>query len=99
MLSDAPRLSVDWSTHLGRLVAQVSRRWGLTTRQRRVLELVAHGRTNKQLAAMLGISERTAEIHLHNITQRARLQGRSELLAALLRSALECGCHGGLPLE
>lgn len=80
---------LDWSKRLAELVGQVSRRWGLTARQRRVLDLVARGKTNKQVAGSLGISERTAELHIHNITVRARLRGRSELLAALLRAALE----------
>jgi DNA-binding CsgD family transcriptional regulator len=36
----------------------------LTGRQRRILELVASGKTNKEIAASLRISENTVEYHL-----------------------------------
>lgn len=87
--SAACEVTTDWPARLGRLVKHVADRWGLTERQRHVLDLVARGKTNKQVAATLGISERTVEIHIHSITIRAGLQGRNELLAALLRDALE----------
>ena len=79
----------DWSARLAQLVGHASIRWGLTERQRHVLDLIARGKANKQVASTLGISERTVEVHIHNITVRARLHGRSEILAALLRDALE----------
>lgn len=81
--------SGDWSVGFEKLLRRVSTQWGLTERQRDVLDLVARGKTNKEAATVLGISERTVEIHVHHITHRAGLQGRCELLAALLRAALE----------
>jgi len=39
----------------------------LTPRQREIAQLVARGRSNRQIAAELHISERTAENHLRNI--------------------------------
>jgi DNA-binding CsgD family transcriptional regulator len=39
----------------------------LTARQREIAQLVARGRSNRQIAAELHISERTAENHLRNI--------------------------------
>jgi FixJ family two-component response regulator len=36
---------------------------GLSPRQRAVLDLVANGRSNKQIAGDLGISQRTVETH------------------------------------
>ena len=39
----------------------------LTTREREIAELVAAGRTNREVAAQLVLSERTIEAHLRNV--------------------------------
>jgi len=41
----------------------------LTPRQREVLQLIAEGRTMKEVATILGISPRTAESHKYEIMQ------------------------------
>jgi DNA-binding NarL/FixJ family response regulator len=41
----------------------------LTPRQREVLQLIAEGRSSKEIAAILQISLKTAEFHRHNIMQ------------------------------
>ena len=41
--------------------------YGLTRREREVLALVAQGRTNRQIADELFISENTAGVHVSNI--------------------------------
>jgi FixJ family two-component response regulator len=59
----------------------------LTRRESQVLQAVVAGRSNKQIAAELGISVRTAEVH------RARLMAKlgARNLAELLRLAVAAG--------
>lgn len=51
----------------------------LTPRQREVAELVAQGRTNKEIAATLHIAERTAENHIQSILQTLGFRTRSQI--------------------
>ena len=53
----------------------------LTPRQLQVAALVAAGDTNRQLARALGISEKTAEIHLRNIMERLHVPSRAGVAA------------------
>ncbi|MFD9706267.1 ATP-binding protein [Lentzea sp. NPDC059081] len=53
----------------------------LSDRQRVVVELVARGMTNAQVAATLGISHRTVESHVHNVRTALNLSSRAELVA------------------
>ena len=50
----------------------------LTTREREVLKLVASGRANKEIAATLGISERTVKTHISNIFSKLELTDRTQ---------------------
>jgi DNA-binding CsgD family transcriptional regulator len=54
---------------------------GLTTREREVLELVAAGRTNRQIATELFITEKTAGVHVSNILAKLNVHGRTEAAA------------------
>jgi predicted ATPase/DNA-binding NarL/FixJ family response regulator len=54
---------------------------GLTARQLEVADLVAAGRTNRQIARELGISEKTAELHVRNTMQRLGAQNRAGVAA------------------
>lgn len=60
-------------------------RWALTQRQVDVLELVVLGRSNAQIAARLGLSERTVEIHVSALLTRSGRSSRVELVAELWR--------------
>ena len=53
----------------------------LTDRQADVLRLVAAGHTYKEVAAELGLSERTIRYHMAEIMDRLHLDHRSEVLA------------------
>jgi len=55
----------------------------LTQREREVLELVAAGATNRQIAATLGVSEHTAKKYLSQLLSRQGLSRRSEAAALL----------------
>jgi DNA-binding CsgD family transcriptional regulator len=60
-------------------VAKVSRRGVLTARERQVVGLVAEGLTNKEIAARLVITERTAESHLEQIRGKLGLHNRAQI--------------------
>lgn len=65
-------------------VAFGARVWGLTTRQTRVLELVAKGFTNQQIADALRCAKVTVENHLTHIYRRSGARSRADLLAGFL---------------
>jgi Response regulator containing a CheY-like receiver domain and an HTH DNA-binding domain len=50
----------------------------LTERGVEVLSLVGHGRSNKEIATDLGITERTARTHVSNILGKLDLQSRTQ---------------------
>ena len=53
---------------------------GLTARERQVLEGIAAGRLNKQIAAELGIAEQTVKFHRAHIMERMQARSASELM-------------------
>lgn len=57
-------------------------RWlGLTQRQRQIVDCVAAGMSNKEIARTLHISPETVKTHLHHIFEREGVHGRIALLA------------------
>jgi DNA-binding NarL/FixJ family response regulator len=63
---------------------EISRESTLTLRQREVLQLLAEGKTMKEVATLLGISTRTAESHKYEIMRLLGVQ----TTAALIRYAV-----------
>jgi DNA-binding NarL/FixJ family response regulator len=57
----------------------------LSPREREIAELVAEGRSNKQVAAALFLSDRTVEYHLSAVYRKLGVQSRTELAATLVR--------------
>jgi DNA-binding NarL/FixJ family response regulator len=53
----------------------------LTPRQLEVAALVAAGRTNRQIGTALGISEKTTEVHVHNLMSRLDVPSRAGVAA------------------
>lgn len=60
----------------------------LTARQREVLQLIAEGRSAKEVAAILKISTRTAEAHKANILQGLGLRSTAELVQYAIRNGI-----------
>jgi DNA-binding NarL/FixJ family response regulator len=60
----------------------------LTSRELDVLRLVAAGRANKQIAAELAISERTARTHVSRILHKLRLSSRTQAALWAVREGL-----------
>jgi DNA-binding NarL/FixJ family response regulator len=63
----------------------------LSQREREVLELVAQGFTNQQIADRLGLSVKTVETYRARLVDKLGLQSRAELV----RYALDSGVLGG----
>jgi DNA-binding NarL/FixJ family response regulator len=60
----------------------------LTPRQREVLQLIAEGRTMKEVASILNISPRTAESHKYEMMQVLGVQTTAELVQYAMRLKL-----------
>jgi DNA-binding NarL/FixJ family response regulator len=60
----------------------------LTSRELDVLRLVAAGKPNKQIAAELAISERTARTHVSRILRKLRLSSRTQAALWAVRERL-----------
>ena len=58
----------------------------LTPRQREILQLLAEGKSNKQIGAELGITTKTAETHRSNIMAKLNLHSMSELVRYAIRN-------------
>jgi DNA-binding CsgD family transcriptional regulator len=59
--------------------------WSLTHQQRRLVELLVSGRSNRQIGELLRMSENTVEWHLRNVYERLGVSTRTQLLARFFR--------------
>ena len=50
-----------------------------TQREEQVLALIAQGKSNREIAAMLGISPATSSRHVANLLRKLRLANRTQL--------------------
>jgi DNA-binding CsgD family transcriptional regulator len=62
--------------------------YGFTPREREVLELVAGGRTNQQIAERLFITRKTASVHVSNVMAKLGAANRGEAAAMARRLGL-----------
>jgi DNA-binding NarL/FixJ family response regulator len=60
----------------------------LTPREREIVQLVAEGRSTKELADRLGISPKTAETHRTNIMRKLNVHSVSEVVRYAIRNKL-----------
>ena len=60
----------------------------LTTREIQILQLVAEGMRNKELAGQLGISEQTAQGHVKNILAKLKVNDRTAAVTVALRRGI-----------
>jgi DNA-binding NarL/FixJ family response regulator len=60
----------------------------LTPREVQVMELVAEGRRNKEIASALGITEETVQVHLKNIFVKLAVRERTAAVNVALRRGI-----------
>lgn len=65
-------------------VSAAARIFELTARQTEVLAQLAMGKSNAEIAAALGCSPMTVEVHLKAVCEKLQCQGRTAMLARLL---------------
>ena len=60
----------------------------LTTREREILQLIAEGKSNKEIAAALNISPYTVETHRSHILEKLNLHNPAELILYAVRKGI-----------
>jgi DNA-binding CsgD family transcriptional regulator len=70
------------SDELSRIGGPAGSRWELSPTERRVAELVASGRTNREVAATLVVSRKTVEWNLSKVYRKLGVRSRSELASS-----------------
>ncbi|GGT52606.1 response regulator transcription factor [Streptomyces purpureus] len=84
------------ASHVQPVMSQSSQRnreaYGLSSREVEVMDLIASGMSNQQIAATCFISEKTVKNHINRIFSKLHSVSRSEAIAAWLGTA-----HGGAP--
>lgn len=60
----------------------------LTTRELEVLQLIVHGKSNKEIAAVLDLSANTVAVHRANIMQALDIHNTAELVVYAIRQGL-----------
>ncbi len=60
----------------------------LTTRERQVIELLADGLSNKEIARSLHISPRTAKLHVSNLLKKMGVLDRTQAVTAAIQRGL-----------
>ncbi len=73
---------------VGSLIEQRSPRRGLTTRQREVLQLLAEGKSMKEVAAILDLTPRTVAFHKYRMMEQLRLKTSAELVTFAVREGV-----------
>jgi len=73
---------------VGRLPAPDEPRPELSTRELEVLQLIVHGKSNKEIAVVLGLSANTVAVHRANIMQALGIHNTAELVVHAIRTGL-----------
>jgi DNA-binding NarL/FixJ family response regulator len=60
----------------------------LTAREKQILQLIAEGKSNKEIAGLLGLSVNTVSVHRANLMQALGLHRTAELVLYAVRKGL-----------
>lgn len=63
----------------------------LTPRQKQVLQLIARGRSTKEIASLMGVSIKTVETHRARMMQSLNLYGTNALMRYAIRLGMDSG--------
>lgn len=74
----------------------LGRDFGLSPREREILEELVQGLSNKEIARNLNVSDRTVKFHLHNIFLKTGVERRTQLIAKAHESR-SIGLHKPAP--
>ncbi len=73
---------------LGRLGGSNEPTTSLSTRELEVLQLIVHGKSNKEIAVVLGLSVNTISVHRANIMQTLQIHNTAALVVYAIRTGL-----------
>jgi DNA-binding NarL/FixJ family response regulator len=73
---------------LGKLAEATEVQHKLSTRELEVLQLIVHGKSNKEIAVVLKLSVNTVSVHRANIMQTLQIHNTAELVVYAIRSGL-----------
>lgn len=77
------RQLASWVTELGGqswgALSEAMNERGVTNREKEIIELVGQGKSNREIAQSLTVSQRTVEGHLYRIFAKLGISGRAEL--------------------
>lgn len=88
-----PSILQDFVKQRNALLSRLPEPHLLTTREEQVVNFLARNLSNKQIAAFLGISERTVKFHVSNILQKTKFETRRDLIQ--LSSEAQQVCMAG----
>lgn len=69
-------------------IDSLAEQYGLTQAQTRVMELMVEGRTNREIADLLGLAEGTIKVHCSAILRALGVPNRAQALVVLARQGL-----------
>ncbi|HEV7663639.1 MAG TPA: helix-turn-helix transcriptional regulator [Chloroflexota bacterium] len=62
---------------------------GLSRRELQVARLIVHGASNRQIATLLVLSERTVDTHVGHILRKLQVASRAQIAAWVVRCELD----------
>ena len=84
----AEMLLNNFTAHPSTAAPQANPRSRITTREREIVQLIAEGKSSKEVAQALGISVKTAETHRANIMRKLELHSISDLVRYALKNQI-----------
>ncbi len=81
----ASRLVADFRNPRREKASNVSANYALSDRESEILELIAKGLRNKEIADLLGIAEKTVKNHVSNILKALQVNSRTEAAMKAVR--------------
>ena len=71
------------------IIQQIKTLDPLTAREQEVLQLILSGKSSREIAQALFISENTVKTHARNIYSKYDVSSRAELISTLLKNHIE----------